>query len=234
MSVRIEVPPRIEPKGLERLWRGLSSLEDGQVAVLRASEPGTFCAGMDLQAYAHGSPEELNVPLKRYGECLVLLQRAPCPTIAVVEGPAMGGGFGLAAACDVVLVSDAACFGLPEATFGLVPGMVFAAVAERLSPARLRRLALQTDSIDADSALAWGLADARLEDRTLSRWVRRLSRVAPGAVTAVRQATASDFARRVTAGRQLTESLLSQPQVQQRVRRFVDEGIAPWQPLEEA
>ncbi|MCB9690152.1 MAG: enoyl-CoA hydratase/isomerase family protein [Alphaproteobacteria bacterium] len=231
----IPMPPRIEPDGLAALTAALRDLRDGQVAVLVGASPETFCLGMDLARYAHGAADELAAPLTAYRDALLALRTAPCPTVAVVRGAAMGGGLGLAAACDVVLASPDARFGLPEATFGLVPGMVLAVVGERISPARVRRMALQGDSVDAEQALAWGLVD-QVEtdpDRAAARWVRRLSRVAPGAVRSVREVTGALVEERLTAGLGVTRSLLARPDVQARVRRFVDEGVAPWEPLVE-
>ncbi|MGI5335898.1 crotonase/enoyl-CoA hydratase family protein [Streptomyces sp. CA-181903] len=79
---------------------------------------GTFCAGMDLKAAARG--EEVTVPGKGFAG---LVEAATSkPLVAAVEGHALGGGFELALACDLVIAAEGASFALPEVGRGLIPG----------------------------------------------------------------------------------------------------------------
>ncbi len=79
---------------------------------------GTFSAGMDLKAFLTG--ETPNVPGRGFGG---LVQQPPSkPVIAAVEGYALAGGFELVLACDLIVASAEAKFGLPEVTRGLVAG----------------------------------------------------------------------------------------------------------------
>jgi enoyl-CoA hydratase/carnithine racemase len=97
----------------------LSELDDDpalRVAVLTGSS-GFFSAGMDLAAFA--ATGERPVDEERGGFRLV--GRPPAkPIIAAVEGPALGGGFEIALACDLIVAGESAVFGLPEVKRGLV------------------------------------------------------------------------------------------------------------------
>ena len=79
---------------------------------------GTFCAGMDLKGYAAG--ENSTAGGRGFGG---ITERPPSkPIIAAVEGYALAGGFEIALACDIIIASEQATFGLPEVTRGLVAG----------------------------------------------------------------------------------------------------------------
>jgi len=97
----------------------LDRLDDDEslrVGVLAANGPA-FCGGMDLKAFARG---EIPRPAPRgFGG---LVEKPPRkPLIAAVEGPAVGGGFEMALACDLIVASRDARFALPEVTRGLTP-----------------------------------------------------------------------------------------------------------------
>ncbi|MDP9823690.1 enoyl-CoA hydratase/carnithine racemase [Nocardioides massiliensis] len=80
------------------------------VIVISANGPA-FCAGQDLQALANGEPEAFIVG---QGWAGLTARTAATPVIAAIEGPAFGGGFEIALACDMVVASMGASFALPE------------------------------------------------------------------------------------------------------------------------
>jgi enoyl-CoA hydratase len=88
---------------------------DIRVAILTGAG-GTFCAGMDLKAFLRGE----NVKPRGRGFAGMTGARIDKPMIAAVEGYALAGGFELALACDLIVASQAAKFGLPEVKRGLV------------------------------------------------------------------------------------------------------------------
>ena len=90
------------------------------------------------------------------------LAHCPKPTLAVVEGVALGGGLELAACCDFIIAGERARFGLPEIKLGAIPaagGTV--RVTRQIGPVRARQLILLGDPIDAATALAMGPDRAR-------------------------------------------------------------------------
>src|SRR5712691_5673007 len=95
----------------------LDARNDVRVLILTGAG-GTFCAGMDLKGFLAGDVP--TVPGRGFGG---ITERPPAkPIIAAVEGYALAGGFELVLACDLVVASEEAKFGLPEVTRGLVAG----------------------------------------------------------------------------------------------------------------
>jgi enoyl-CoA hydratase/carnithine racemase len=116
-----------------------------------------FCAGVDLNEFAQGRAGELSTPDGGFAG-FVYRDRAQ-PYIAAVEGPAAGGGFEIALACDLVVASATARFCLPETRLGLIAG---AGGVTRLVGAvgttRAMMITLTGEIIDGHSAFAMGLA----------------------------------------------------------------------------
>ena len=159
---------------------------------------GTFCAGGDFGRFRElmgtAAPAEGIDPIARFnrgfGALLERLQASPVATIAVVEGAAIGGGVGLAAACDFVLAASDAKFGMPEVTLGLPPAQIAPFIAARLGTGAALRLMLTGRRIDAAQALACGLADEVLDSPTLdvrlNALLTELGRAEPAALRATK------------------------------------------------
>lgn len=106
--------------------------------VLDAIGP-TFCAGADL---GDPSDQRWRLDLAPARELLARLRGSRLVTIAVVDGAAIGGGVGVAAACDQVIVGRKARFRLTEVLLGLLPAMVLPVLAERIGVHRAYTMAL--------------------------------------------------------------------------------------------
>jgi enoyl-CoA hydratase/carnithine racemase len=154
-------------------------------------EPGAFCAGLDL-AWLAEPGLDVRSAQQRYAQLMHTIELAPCPVIALVDGVALGGGLGLAAAADLVLATPSATFGLPDVLVGLAPAIVLPFVAHRTGMARARLLALDGGAVPADVAAAMGLVDEITDDleRTLRRHVKRLLRMDSRAQREVKQIAA--------------------------------------------
>lgn len=129
-----------------------------RVAIFRGAGEA-FAAGTDIHEFtAFDSPDDGIAYEQRIDAVITAIERLPVPTIAVVDGPAMGGGLLIAAACDVRIATPAARFGVPIArTLGNCLSMASTArlVAE-LGPGRAKRLLLLADSLSAEEALSCG------------------------------------------------------------------------------
>lgn len=157
------------------------------VAVLASGTPGMFCAGADLAEIARGGGADLVDPIKGFGG-FVKAERAK-PWIAAVDGAAMGGGFELALACEMMVVSDRALFGLPEVKRGL---MAMAGGAIRLPRRFPRALAIEAlltgEPIPAATALAYGLVNKVVAPEALDEAALDLAwRIARNAPIALRE-----------------------------------------------
>jgi methylglutaconyl-CoA hydratase len=119
------------------------------------------------------------------------LNELPKPTVARVNGAALGGGTGLVACCDIVVASEQATFGTTEVRLGLIPSVIGPYVLAAIGPRHSRRLMLTGERISAAEALRLGLVNEVVAadhlDLTVERIVGELLKSAPGAIAAAKQ-----------------------------------------------
>ena len=147
-----------------------------------------FSAGADLQWMKRASQasREWNLQdARRFAGMLQRLQACPKPTVARVQGAALGGGVGLTCACDIAVAADNASFSVSEAKFGILPAVIGPYVTNAVGKRQAGRLALTTTRIDAAEALRIGLVQqvVSLEqlDAAVDAVVRELLIGGPGA-----------------------------------------------------
>jgi enoyl-CoA hydratase/carnithine racemase len=151
-----------------------------RVIVLRGAGDRAFCAGADLKGMFRrvdpGGAEQYA------GLAAILdgMSRMRAPVIAQVHGYALAGGCGLAAACDVVVASEDAVFGLPEVKLGLLPLMVLAPILRAASPRRVLHMVLSGAELPAREALAIGLVTQVVPRVDLEGTVQGLARTLAG------------------------------------------------------
>ena len=149
-----------------------------------------FVAGADIAAMADLSPQQALVFAGRghaLGEMLVNL---PVPTLAAVNGFALGGGCELALACDFIYASDKAKFGQPEVKLGVIPGFGGTQrLLRRVGQARALELCMTGEMIGADEAHRIGLVNKVLPpDQLISAAVATLQTIAAQGPIAVARA----------------------------------------------
>ena len=133
--------------------------DDLRLAILTGAG-GTFCAGMDLKAFAVGEVTRVE------GRGLLGIVNSPPkkPLIAAVEGYALAGGFEAVLACDLLVASRTAMFGLPEAKRGLMAGAGGLLRLPRAIPARIAmEMALTGEMMSADKLERYGLINRLVE-----------------------------------------------------------------------
>ncbi|MHC0434156.1 enoyl-CoA hydratase/isomerase family protein [Streptomyces sp. O3] len=138
---------------------------DVRVVVLTSSNDRAFCVGADLKERNSFSDAELvrQRPTARAAYTGVL--DLPMPTVAAVHGFALGGGFELALACDVIVADATAVVGLPEVSVGVIPGGGGTQLLpRRVGAARAAELVFSARRVAADEARELGLVDQLSED----------------------------------------------------------------------
>jgi enoyl-CoA hydratase/carnithine racemase len=152
-----------------------------RVVVLRGAGDRAFCAGADLKGmFRAGSILDAREQYAGLARVLEALPRMRAPVIARVQGYALAGGCGLAAACDLVIATDDAVFGLPEIKLGLLPLMVLAPILRTASPRRVLELVLTGRELPAREALELGLVTRVVPPADLDRVVGEVARTLAG------------------------------------------------------
>jgi enoyl-CoA hydratase/carnithine racemase len=164
-TVRLNNPPLnlVSLDVTKALTAALSRVEqdeDVRAVVLASTGDRAFCAGSDVKEFpslfgrvAEGKLIDENTMYNRFAGL-------PLPTIAAIEGDALGGGLELALCCDLRVASSTALLGLPEVRLGVMPGSGGTQRLPRLiGLARAKELILLGEVIDAETALRFGLVN---------------------------------------------------------------------------
>jgi methylglutaconyl-CoA hydratase len=134
-------------------------------AILITGEGPDFCAGMDLAMFAesvgtelgNGGALEFFESAQRLAGLYRALRDQPKPVVAAVKGRALGGGCGLAMACDAILAAESAIFGFPEVNIGFVPAIVMSLLRRSVGEKRAFDLLASGEPIRAHEARNIGM-----------------------------------------------------------------------------
>ena len=142
-------------------------------AIVFAAAPKThaFSAGVAVEEHV---PEIVYQMLDTFHSVFRLLHQTAKPVIAMVDGPALGGGCELVAACDIVIASKKARFGQPEIKLGVFPPIAAILLPRIIGERRARELILTGELIDADEALRLGLVNYVLRSDELEEKLENL------------------------------------------------------------
>jgi enoyl-CoA hydratase len=180
---------------LRELIAALFVLDDDpavRVAILTGSGDKAFAAGADIAAMAEMLPTQARRFAGLGHRAAVLMEQAPFPIIAAVNGFALGGGCELALSCDFIYASDRAKFGQPEVGLGIIPGFGGTQrLARIVGSARARELCMTGHILSADEALKIGLVNSVVPHVELLAKVReaarKIARKAPLAIASVKR-----------------------------------------------
>jgi enoyl-CoA hydratase/carnithine racemase len=184
--VEMNRPPHnlLEGTLLEGLgWAFAQAVDGGCRSILLSSRLRHFCAGADLECMASGELGKLDLI-----GFLRAVEDLPIPTVAAIHGAALGGGFELALACDLIIAAESAQIGLVETTLGLLPimGGVPRAVANA-GLARAKELVLLGRRHTPATLERWGLVNHVVPDEALAEASLSLARqLAAGPTVAYR------------------------------------------------
>jgi crotonobetainyl-CoA hydratase len=166
------------------------------ICVLTGAGDRAFCVGTDLTyasvRIAAGRRDELAYPSSGYAGLIGRFNLSK-PLIAAVNGIAAGGGFELALACDIVVASDGASFGMPEVLVGAVAvGGGLHRLPRQIGSKRALGILMTGEFISAEQGLAFGFVNEVVPgealDAAVDRWITAILRASPCAVRATKEA----------------------------------------------
>jgi enoyl-CoA hydratase len=189
----------------------LRTNDDVRVVVFTGAGDRAFIAGADIGEFAERTPLEQRAVMQER-RVFDEIAAYPKPTIAMINGFALGGGCELALACDLRMAAQSARFGQPEVRLGLIPGGGATQRLPRLVGAgRALRMILTGELIDAEEAWRIGLVDALIHDDALvaetMATARGLAALSPVAVRLAKAAVAAAWETPLSAGLALEREL---------------------------
>ncbi|MCU1456978.1 MAG: Enoyl-CoA hydratase/isomerase [Actinomycetia bacterium] len=223
--------------GISAAMTGAAADPGIRAVVLTGTGDRAFCAGMDLRAF---SADDGTGGLQREEGTAAYMRLleggAGLPVVGAVNGSALAGGLELMLACDVVVTSSEAKFGLPEVKRGLFAGSGVLELAKRIPLGVALELALTGDSIDADRAYELGLVNAVVPpDDVFGAALAVAERIAangPLAVAATRELVrlAGSGAQNASERRyELLPVVFESEDAQEGARAFVEKRAPQWQ-----
>lgn len=179
-TVRIDRPPAnaVDPALIQEFLDVLPGLsEDPGVRCIVVTGTGRFfVAGADIAVMRDLSLAN-HVQMRRWIEVERLLERAPKPVVAALNGHALGGGAELSLACDLRMAAESATIGFPEISLGLFPGAGGSQRLPRLVGShRARLLMMEGRRLSATEAMGIGLVDVVVPDRDFAHAVAERAR----------------------------------------------------------
>lgn len=231
---RPEVRNALSPALVEQAHAQLDAVaarDDVRVLVITGAGKA-FCAGMDLKSIV-GQAEVGRRLLHGLARLLVRLRELPVMVLGRVNGAAIGGGCGLACACDLALTHTDAKLGFPEVTLGLTPAVVAPWVVRRIGAGRARPLLLRGGVVSGQDAAAIGLVaevvtDLAELDSATAELAQRLAQGAPQAMRATKallnQLDGSVDMALAERCAELSATVLASAEAQRALRAVVERG----------
>ena len=166
--------------------------EKARVIVLQGEGDKAFVAGADIKEIESLDAKGAYEFARRGQKLFRRLECLPLPSIAKVQGFALGGGMELALSADMIVASRQSQWGLPESTLGLLPGFGGTVrLSRRIGPQRAKQVALMGEVLSAQKAYEMGLVNEVVEheklDETALRWAGVLARRAPLALGSIKE-----------------------------------------------
>ena len=149
----------LSAKMIDALHAGLDEIEknDSMRVLILAGEGRAFCAGMDLKGVLD-DPIAMRAMLRGLAKVSKRIRTLPVPTIARVQGAAVGGGCGLMVVCDFAFTHPEAKVGYPEVDLGICPAVVAPWLIKKLGAGKARAMLLAGGTISGTQGFEAGLA----------------------------------------------------------------------------
>jgi enoyl-CoA hydratase/carnithine racemase len=178
--------------GFPDLVARINAMADLRMVVLTSSTAGMFSSGADLVEFQEvGFDVEWSINNQRaVGVALQALSECVHPTLAAIDGPAIGAGAALAIVCDFRIATPSSIFAIPPAKLGIVyPQFATVALVALVGERHARSLLLTARTIAADKAAQMGLIDDVVEDLEsgVTEFARHFSKTSPATVRLLKQ-----------------------------------------------
>ncbi|KAI7868647.1 ClpP/crotonase-like domain-containing protein [Spinellus fusiger] len=160
-----------------------------RVLIVQSMVNGVFCAGADLKERLTMTPEQVSEFLYNLRKAYRELETLPMPTIAAIDGAALGGGLEMALACDIRVAGPTAKIGLPETALAIIPGAGGTQRLPRLiGPAKAKELIYTAAVLDAKAAYGYGIVNHAVEDSAYEKALTLAEKILPRGPVAVAMA----------------------------------------------
>jgi cyclohexa-1,5-dienecarbonyl-CoA hydratase len=219
---------------LQKIFADSSPGCDLKAIIVTADGPN-FSFGASVPEHL---PDQIAGTLTQLRELLVLMVRAPAPTIAAVRGQCLGGGFELVLACDLIVAEETAQFGSPEIKLGVFPPAASALLPLRMGCGCAAKLVLTGESCTGAAAAKMGLvsriAAAGELEAQLEKWMEEdfLPRSAVAlryAARAIRLPILSALEKDLPLLEKMyLEELMAEPDAVEGIRAFIEKRPAVW------
>jgi enoyl-CoA hydratase/carnithine racemase len=162
-------------RALNGVLTELASSTEIRCLILHGGDARAFCAGSDIKEFAELRRDASERKILFEDMVLRHLARMPMPTIAAIDGPALGGGLELALACDLRVSRRGVLMGLTESRLGGLAGNGSLRLTRLIGPARAKQMLFTGETISDDLALAWGLVNRVVSDGSALDGARELA-----------------------------------------------------------
>ncbi|MHB2156541.1 enoyl-CoA hydratase/isomerase family protein [Calditrichota bacterium GD2] len=224
---------------LKTAFSGLENNKKVRVVTLRGAGKA-FCSGADLGYlkelrnfdYQKNFEDSLSL-----GKLFLQIYSFSKPVIAVVTGPALAGGCGLASVCDLIIARPGAKFGYPEVKIGFVAALVSAFLKRQIGERKARELLLTGEIITAEQALQYGLINKVATDENLERevheWMRILVNNGPQAMATTKRLfldlTYQEIETEIKALSEINAKFRSTEEFFEGISAFLEKRTPNWQ-----
>jgi enoyl-CoA hydratase len=165
-------------------------------AIILTGSGRSFCAGADISGFKFDTQS-----VRKFARDIIpflgAIEKVTKPVIAAVNGFALGGGLEVAISCDMIIASEKAKFGVPEAAIGLVPGFAIVRLHQIIGRAKSKEMAMTCDQISAEEALRIGLINKVVPHENLldaaMEMAKKISSNAPLAIDLIKASVNRDL-----------------------------------------
>lgn len=191
------------------------NFDTAKCVIVKSAAPSMFCAGADLKERKDMTEAEVRQFLRKMKLTFLLLENMACPTISVIDGPALGGGLELSLCTDMRVATKGAILGLPETSLAIIPGAGGTQRLPRLiGQSKAKELIFTGDRIPPEEALKIGLVNHVCDDYNLAfekakEIANKIGEKGPIAIKAAKQAISYGMNLDLRSGLELEDACYS-------------------------